>query len=116
MRSSLRARHLPLEARLSVAVAVVVALALAAIGLFVVARIHDRVAREGRASLARTLSAAAPAMQQGQIPRVSGTRFAWIEGDRAGGDAELIAAVRAGRASDLGTVAERRVGRGACSP
>jgi hypothetical protein len=40
-----RFRHLPLEARLSIAVAVVVALALAAIGLLVVARIHDRVAR-----------------------------------------------------------------------
>ena len=111
MRSSLRARHLPLEARLSVAVAVVVALALAAIGLLVVARIHDRVAREGRASLARTLSAALPAMQRGEVPVVSGTRFAWIDGDEAGGDAALIAAALAGRASDLGTVAERSVGR-----
>jgi two-component system sensor histidine kinase BaeS len=100
----------PLEARLSVAVAVVVALALAAIGLLVVARIHDRVAREGRASMARTLAAASPALRQGEIPRVPGTRFAWIDGSKAGGDAELVAAARSGRASDLGTLAEGRVG------
>ena len=110
MRSSPRVRHLPLEARLSVAVAVVVALALAAIGLFVVARIHERVARESRAGLARTLNAALPALQRGQIPRVSGTRLAWFDGSDAGGDATLIAAARAGRTSDLGTVAEARVG------
>jgi signal transduction histidine kinase len=103
-------RRLPLEARLSVAVAVVVALALAAIGLLVVARIHDRVAAEGRASLSRTLSAALPALQQGQIPAISGTRLAWIDGGEAGGDAGLIAAARAGRASDLGMLAELRVG------
>jgi signal transduction histidine kinase len=110
VRSSLRARHLPLEARLSVAVAVVVAFALAAIGLLVVARIHDRVAREGRANLARTLSAALPALQRGEIPSVPGTRLAWIDGARAGGDAELVAAAREGRASELGTVAEQGVG------
>jgi signal transduction histidine kinase len=110
VRSSSRVRHLPLEARLSVAVAVVVALALAAIGLLVVARIHDRVAREGRASLARTLSAARPALERGEIPSVPGTRLAWIDGDDAGGDAELIAAARRGRASDLGTLAEQRAG------
>ena len=90
--------------------AVVVALALAAIGLLVVARIHDRVAREGRASLARSLSAALPALRRGEIPSVPGTRLAWIDGTRAGGDAELIAAARDGRASDLGTVAEQRAG------
>jgi signal transduction histidine kinase len=103
-------RHLPLEARLSVAVAVVVALAIAAIGMLVVARIHDRVAREGRASLVRTLSAALPALRRGQIPHVPGTRLAWIDGGASGGDADLVAAARAGHASDLGTVAERRVG------
>jgi signal transduction histidine kinase len=110
VRSSVRVRQLPLEARLSVAVAVVVALALAAIGLLVVARIHDRVARESSASLARTLSAALPALQRGQIPHIAGTRLAWIDGDAAGGDAILIAAARAGRASHLGMLAERRVG------
>ncbi len=106
----MRFRHLPLEARLSIAVAVVVALALAAIGLLVVARIHDRVAREGRASLVRTLAAASPALERNAIPEVAGMRFAWIDGERAGGDAALIAAVRAGRRAGLGTVAEGRSG------
>lgn len=106
----MRARRLPLEARLSVAVAVVVAVALAAIGLLVVSRIHDRVAREGRASLVRTLAAASPALQRGEIPRIPGTRFAWIDGTEGGGDAALIAAVRSGRAADLGTLAEGRAG------
>ena len=117
MRSSRRARHLPLEARLSVAVAVVVALALAAIGLLVVARIHDRVAARAGPSLARTLSAALPALQRGEVPSVPGTRLAWIDGDAAGGDADLIAAARAG------TRVRPRYGRGtaerardACSP
>ena len=108
MRSRRTLRHLPLEARLSVAVAVVVALALAAIGLLVVARIHDRVAREGRADVLRTLTAASPALRRGQVPRISGTSLAWIDGGEAGGDAALIAAARAGRASALGTVAEAR--------
>jgi len=103
-------RYVPLEARLSIAVALVVALALAAIGLFVVARVHDRVAREGRASLMRTLEAASPALRQGRIPQIPGTRLAWLEAGTAGGDAALIAAARSGRASDLGTVAERTVG------
>jgi signal transduction histidine kinase len=110
VRSSVRGRNLPLEARLSVAVAVVIALALAAIGLFVVARIHDRVAREVRTDLARTLAAALPALQRGQVPVVPGTRLAWIEGDRAGGDAGLVSAARSGRAADLGTLAVARVG------
>jgi len=105
-----RLRYLPLEARLSVAVALVVALAIAAIGMLVVARIHDRVAREGRASLARTLTAALPALRRGQVPHIPGTRLAWIDRGAAGGDADLVAAARAGRASDLGTVAERQVG------
>jgi signal transduction histidine kinase len=88
-----------------------VALALAAIGMLVVARIHDRVAQEGRANLARTLSAALPAMERGQIPRIPGTRLAWIDGGGgAGGDAGLIAAARAGRAAELGMLAELRVG------
>jgi signal transduction histidine kinase len=100
----------PLEARLSIAVALVVALALAAIGLFVVARVHDRVAREGRTSLMRTLDAASPALQQGRVPRIPGTRLAWLEGGAAGGDAALVAAARSGRASALGTIAERNVG------
>ena len=103
-------RHLPLEARLSVAVAVVVALALAAIGLLVVARIHDRVARESRADVMRTLTASSSALRRGEVPRIPGTRLAWIEGDASGGDAALIAAARAGRASELGTVAEAQVG------
>jgi signal transduction histidine kinase len=105
-----RSRHLPLEARLSIAVAVVVALALAAVGLLVVARIHGRVAREGRASLVRTLAAASPALARGETPRVDGTRFAWIDGPRAGGDRELLAAARSGRAGALGTLAQGRVG------
>jgi signal transduction histidine kinase len=110
VRSSVRGRHLPLEARLSVAVAVIVALALAAIGLFVVARIHDRVAHQTRADLARTLAAAAPALRRGQVPLVPGARLAWIEGDRAGGDAGLVSAARSGRAADLGTLAVAQVG------
>jgi signal transduction histidine kinase len=110
VRSRQLPRYLPLEARLSIAVALVVALALAAIGLFVVARVHDRVAREGRTSLLRTLDAASPALRQGRIPQIPGTRLAWLEGGAAGGDAALIAAARSGRASDLGTVAERQVG------
>lgn len=110
MRTSLRIRRLPLEARLSVAVAVVVALALATIGLFVVARMHDRVAQEGNAGVARTLAAASPALQRGEVPDVPGTRLAWLEGTAAGGDATLIAAARAGRVSDLGTAAESRIG------
>ena len=110
MRSSYRPRNLPLEARLSIAVAMVVALALAAIGLLVVARVHDRVASEGRTSLQHTLDAAAPALAQGRVPRVPGTRLAWLEAGAAGGDARLIAAARAGRPSALGTVAEARVG------
>jgi signal transduction histidine kinase len=110
VRSSVRRRHLPLEARLSVAVAVVIALALAAIGLLVVARIHDRVAREGRASLARTLAAALPALQRGNVPVVPGTRLAWIDGARAGGDPGLIRAARSGHAADLGTLAVARAG------
>jgi signal transduction histidine kinase len=89
---------------------VVVALALAGIGLLVVARIHDRVAREGRASLVRTLAAASPALKRDEIPQIPGTRFAWIDGDDAGGDRALIAAARAGVAAELGTVAEGRVG------
>ena len=103
-------RYVPLEARLSIAVALVVALALAAIGLFVVARVHDRVAREGRTSLMRTLDAASPALQQGRVPRIPGTRLAWLEAGAAGGDAALVAAARSGRASALGTIAERNVG------
>ena len=106
----MRFRHLPLEARLSIAVAVVVALALAAIGLLVVARIHDRVAREGRAGLVRTLAAASPALARNEIPHVEGTRFAWIDGAEAHGDPALIAAARSGRAAELGAVAEGRVG------
>ena len=39
-----------------------------------------------------------------------GTRLAWLDGRSAGGDAALIAAARAGRASDLGAVVERSVG------
>ena len=103
-------RYVPLEARLSIAVALVVALALAAIGLFVVARVHDRVASEGRTSLMRTLAAASPALRQGRVPHIPGTRLAWLEGGAAGGDPALIAAARSGRASDLGTVAEQKVG------
>jgi len=76
----------------------------------VVARIHDRVAGEGRAGLARTLDAALPALQRGEIPQVSGIRLAWIDGAGAGGDVALIAAAREGSAPDLGTLAERRVG------
>jgi len=110
VRSSYLPRNLPLEARLSIAVALVVALALAGIGLLVVARVHDRVASEGRASLLRTLDAASPALAQGRVPRVPGTRLAWLEAGAAGGDATLIAAARAGRASELGTVAEVRAG------
>jgi signal transduction histidine kinase len=105
-----RRRSLPLEARLSVAVALVIAVALAAIGLLVVARIHDRVAAEGRANLARTLTAASPALRVGRVPQIPGTRLAWIAGGRAGGDAALVAAARSGRASALGTVVEQRVG------
>lgn len=100
---------MPLEARLSIAVALVVALSLAAIGLFIVARVHDRVAREGRASLMRTLDAATPALLRGDVPHVAGARLAWLEGTSAGGDRALIAAVRSGRASELGTVAEQSV-------
>ena len=37
-------------------------------------------------------------------------RLAWLEAGAAGGDEALIAAARAGRASELGTVAEARVG------
>ena len=92
------------------AVAVVVALALAAIGLLVVARIHDRVARAERASLARTLAAASPALKRGRVPQLPDTHFAWIDGAEAGGDRALIAAVRSGRAEELGTVAEGRAG------
>jgi signal transduction histidine kinase len=110
VRSRYLPRNLPLEARLSIAVALVVALALAAIGLLVVARVHDRVASEGRASLMRTLDAASPALEQGRVPRIPGTRLAWLEAGAAGGDAALIAAARSGRASDLGTVVEARVG------
>jgi signal transduction histidine kinase len=110
VRSSARGRRLPLEARLSVAVAVVIALALAAIGLLVVARIHARVADEGAASLARTLAAARPALARNEIPAVDGTRLAWIDGARAGGDPLLIAAGRSGRADGLGTLVETRVG------
>ncbi|HET6174119.1 MAG TPA: HAMP domain-containing sensor histidine kinase [Gaiellales bacterium] len=110
MRSSYLPRNLPLEARLSIAVALVVALALSAIGLVVVARVHDRVAGEGRASLMRTLDAASPALEQGRVPRIPGTRLAWLDGGTSGGDAALVAAARAGHASDLGTVAEARVG------
>jgi signal transduction histidine kinase len=110
VRSRYLPRYLPLEARLSIAVALVVALALAAIGLLVVARIHDRVASEGRASLVRTLDAASPALEQGRVPRIPGTRLAWLEAGEAGGDEALITAARSGRASDLGTVAEARVG------
>jgi two-component system sensor histidine kinase BaeS len=88
----------------------VIALALAAIGLLVVARIHDRVSDEGRAGLGRTLSAALPALARGEVPVVDGTRLAWIEGSRAGGDPLLVAAARAGHARDLGTLVERRVG------
>jgi signal transduction histidine kinase len=110
VRSSYLPRNLPLEARLSIAVALVVALALAAIGLVVVARVHDRVASEGAASLRHTLEAASPALAQGRVPRVPGTRLAWLEAGAAGGDPALIAAARAGRASELGTVAEARVG------
>jgi signal transduction histidine kinase len=108
--SSARRRHVPLEARLSVAVALVIALALAAIGLFVVARIHDRVADEGKAGVARTLAAALPALARGEIPAVEGTRLAWIDGARAGGDPLLVAAGRSGRTGDLGTLVESRVG------
>jgi signal transduction histidine kinase len=110
VRSSYLPRNLPLEARLSIAVALVVALALGAIGLLVVARVHDRVANEGTASIRRTLDAASPALAQGRVPRVRGTRLAWLEAGAAGGDAALIAAARAGRASELGTVAEAHVG------
>ncbi|MDX6620965.1 MAG: hypothetical protein QOK36_3351 [Gaiellales bacterium] len=88
----------------------VIALALAAVGLLVVARIHDRVAAEGRAGLARTLAAARPALARGDVPVVDGTRLAWIDGPRAGGDPVLLAAVRSGRSRDLGTVVESRVG------
>jgi signal transduction histidine kinase len=108
--TSRRRRRLPLEARLSVAVAVVVAFALAAIGLLVVARIHDRVGREGRANVMRTLTAALPALRRGEIPHVAGTRLAWIDGAASGGDAALVAAARSGRAGTLGTMAEIRVG------
>jgi signal transduction histidine kinase len=101
---------MPLEARLSVAVAAVVALALAAIGLAVVARIHDRVAREGHASVERTLAAALPSLRRRDVPQVPGTRLAWLDGSASGGDAALIAATRAGRAASLGTVAERDAG------
>ncbi len=110
VRSSLRGRQIPLEARLSVAVAVVVAVALSAIGLLVVARIHERVAGEGRAGLERSLSAALPSLRRGELPEVAGTTFAWIDGPRSGGNAALVAAARAGTAPDLGTFAERRVG------
>jgi signal transduction histidine kinase len=103
-------RYLPLEARLSIAVALVVALALAAIGLLIVARIHHRVASEGTAGVMRTLVAASPALLEGRIPQVPGTRLAWLDGGAAGGDAGLIAAARAGRASELGTLVERHVG------
>jgi signal transduction histidine kinase len=103
-------RQVPLEARLSVAVAVVIAVALAAIGLVVVARIHTRVAGESRASLARTLAAARTALARGEIPKVAGTRFAWIEGTRAGGDARLVSAARSRRTGRLGTIVEARVG------
>ena len=101
---------MPLEARLSVAVAVVIALALAAIGLLVVARIHARVAAESRASLARTLAAARPALARGEIPTVAGTRFAWVEGARAGGDARLVSAARSRHTGGLGTIKELRLG------
>jgi two-component system sensor histidine kinase BaeS len=110
VRSRSLRRQVPLEARLSIAVAIVIALALAAIGLLVVARIHDRVAVEGRAGLERTLAAAAPALARGEIPVVEGTRLAWIDGDRAGGDPSLVAAGRSGRTGDLGTLAESRIG------
>jgi signal transduction histidine kinase len=103
-------RHLPLEARLSIAVTFVVAFALAAIGLLVVARIHDRVAGEGRENLARTLAAAAPALEAGRVPQVAGTRLAWIRGERSGGDAGLVAAARSGRTESLGTVVEGHAG------
>jgi signal transduction histidine kinase len=110
VRSRYLPRNLPLEARLSIAVALLVALALGAIGLLVVARVHNRVADEGRASLRRTLEAASPSLAQGHVPRVRGARLAWLEGAASGGDAALIAAARAGRAADLGTLAEARVG------
>jgi signal transduction histidine kinase len=103
-------RRLPLEARLSVAVAVVIALALAAIGLLVIARIHDRVADEGRAGLERTLAAAAPALRRGVVPAVAGTRLAWVDGPRSGGDRQLVAAFRAGRAGELGTLVSASAG------
>ncbi len=87
-----------------------IALALAGIGLFVVARIHARVADEGRASLTRTLAAALPALARNEIPAVDGTRLAWIDGARAGGDPLLVAAARSGRSGELGTLVETRVG------
>ena len=58
----------------------------------------------------RTLTAALPALRRGEIPRVAGTRLAWIDGAASGGDAALVAAARSGHAADLGTVAEVRVG------
>ena len=58
----------------------------------------------------RTLQAASPALAQGRVPHIPGTRLAWLEAGSAGGDAALIAAARSGRASDLGTVAEARIG------
>ena len=86
------------------------AITLAAIGLLVVARIHDRVAGEARADLARTLDAAVPALAHGEVPSVPGTRLAWIDGDRAGGSVAVIAAARAGSLPALGSLVERRVG------
>jgi two-component system, OmpR family, sensor kinase len=108
--SSSPSRTLPLEARLSIAVALVVALALAAIGLLVVARVHERVSGEARANLRHTLEAASPALAAGRVPRVPGTRLAWLEAGAAGGDPDLVAAARSGHAAELGTVAEARVG------
>jgi signal transduction histidine kinase len=110
VRSRTLPRRLPLEARLSVAVAVVIALAIAAIGLLVVARIHTRVADEGRASLERTLAASLPALARGEVPAVDGTRLAWIDGRRSGGDPLVIAAGRSGHAGALGTLVETRAG------
>ena len=69
---------MPLEHRLSAAVVALVALGLAAVGMSVVLRVHERVARDGERALARTLEAATPAFARDGLPHAAGVRFAAI--------------------------------------
>ena len=80
-------------------------------GLLVVARVHDRVAREGRASLVRTLDAASPALQQRTSP--AGARARGWPGSKAGRRAETRHSSRP-RASGSGVRSRHASPRGPC--